>query len=142
MSMRELPVVAEGETSRGQHWYLKAGGSPYDYYTMLKTVHPDGRWDEGGMGGSALHAGSLFNAYTGRADDGPLRVIVRTDPRVRRLRFHSAKDEWCDLLPVGDDPAVGVTFFAALLPWTAAAVSMRGFDADGQELWSRTPSRL
>jgi hypothetical protein len=142
MSMPGLPVVAEGETSRGQHWYLKAGGSSHDYYTMLKTVHPDGRWDEGGMGGSALHAGSLFNAYTGRADDGPLRVIVRTDPRVRRLRFHSAKDEWWDLLPVGDDPAVGVTFFAALLPWTAAAVSMRGFDADGQELWSRTPPRL
>jgi hypothetical protein len=71
---------------------------------------------------------------TGRADDGPLRVIVRTDPRVRRLRIHLAKDEWCDLLPCGEDPAVGVTFFAVLLPGTTAVDSMQGFDADGQEL--------
>ena len=132
--MPDLPVVAEGEGTRGEHWYLKAGGSSDDYYTMLKTVHPDGHWDEGGMGGSALYAGSLFNVYTGRADDGPLRVIVRTDPRVRRLRFHSANRAWCELLPCGEDPAVGVTFFAVLLPWTTAAVSMQGFDADGQEL--------
>jgi hypothetical protein len=130
----DLPVVAEGETSRGEHWYLKAGGSPDDYYTMLKTVHPDGRWDEGGMGGSALYAGSLFNTYTGRADGGPLRVIVRADPSVRRLRFHSANGESCDLLPVGNDPAARVTFFAALLPWTTQAVSMQGFDADGRSL--------
>jgi hypothetical protein len=48
MSPPELPVVAEGEGSRGERWYLKAGGSSEDYYTMLGTVHPDGRRDEGG----------------------------------------------------------------------------------------------
>lgn len=130
----DLPVVAEGETSQGEHWYLKAGGLPDSYYTMLKTVYPDGHWDEGGMGGPALYPGSLFNSYAGRADDGPLRVIVRTDARVRHLRLRSAAGESCGLLPVGGDSAVGVTFFAALLPWTAQPVSVQGFDADGQLL--------
>jgi hypothetical protein len=83
--MPDLPIVAEDENARGEHWYLNAAGSPADYYTMLETLHPDGRRDEGGMGGSPLYPGSRYNSYTGRADDGPLRVIVRTDPQVRRL---------------------------------------------------------
>ena len=75
----------EGENARGEHWYLKAGGSPADYYTMLETRHADGHRDEGGMGGASLYPESRYNSYTGRADDGPLRVIVRTDPRVRQI---------------------------------------------------------
>lgn len=132
MPMPGLAVVAEGDGPSGERWYLRAGGSPADYYTFMLTVHPDGHRDEGGMGGPVLYPGSSFNSYAGRADDGPLRVIVRTDPRVRRLRFRSARGEQCDLSPAGDDPAVGVTFFAALLPWRTRIVSMRGFDAAGQ----------
>lgn len=74
---QDLTVVAEGDAPGGARWYLKAGGSADDYYTPLQTVHPDGRRDDGGMGGPVLYPGRLVNVYTGRADPGLLRVIVR-----------------------------------------------------------------
>ena len=132
MPVPDLTVVAEGEGARGERWYLKAGGSAQDYYTLMETVHPDGRRDEGGMGGPALYSGRLLNVYTARAGPGPLRVIVRADPRVRRLRFQSAQGERCDLLPVTDVHAAGVTLFAALLPWATEIALMQALDADGQ----------
>jgi hypothetical protein len=134
MPMPDLPVIAEGETARGEHWYLRAGGTPLEYYTMLRTVHPDGRQDEGGMGGPVRYPGRLFNLYTGRADDGPLRVIVRTDPGVRRLRIHLAQGEYRDLTPAADDAAIGLTFFATLLPGATSIDQIEGFGADGQPL--------
>jgi hypothetical protein len=42
---QDLTVVAEGDAPGGARWYLKAGGSADDYYTLLQTVHPDGRRD-------------------------------------------------------------------------------------------------
>jgi hypothetical protein len=84
-----LKVVAEGEEPGGVYWYLKACGSAENYYTFIETIYPDQRRDEGGMGGPALYPGRLLNIYTGRADQGRLRVIVRSDPRVQRLRFYS-----------------------------------------------------
>jgi hypothetical protein len=129
-----LPVVAEGEGTRGERWVLKAGGSSDSYYSMIETVHRDGHRDEGGMGGPALHRGSLLNVYTGRADRGPLRVVVRADPRVRLLRFESERGEHCQMAICARDPAVGVNLFAALLPWTTGVASMQGLDADGQVL--------
>jgi hypothetical protein len=134
MALPELRVVAEGETSRGEHWYLSAGGTADDYYTMLKTVHPDGRWDEGGMGGPPLYAGQLLNAYTGRAGDGPLRLIVRADPRVRRLRVQLADGESRELPLAAADLVVGVTFFAALLPGIRAVDAIQAFDLFGRPL--------
>jgi hypothetical protein len=129
-----LPVVASGETARGERWFLKAGGSAEDYYSMVETVHRDGRRDEGGMGGPALHPGHLLNVYTGRADQGPLRVVVRADPRVRRLRFQSERGERCEMLASARDQAVGVNLFAILLPWTTGVTSIQGLDAEGQVL--------
>lgn len=139
--MPDLPIVAGGETARGEHWYLKAGGSPVDYYTMLETRHPHGRIDEGGMGGAPLYPGSRYNSYTGRADDGPLRVIVRTDPRVRRLRLsiRTTRDETLDLLPLAEDPEVGLVFFATLLPQPAELLSIQGFGDDGEPLPEPAP---
>jgi hypothetical protein len=134
MSLPRLPVVAEGEGTRGERWYLKAGGSSEDFYTLMETVHPDGRRDEGGMGDLPLYPGCLLNVYTGRADRGPLRVVVRSDPRVQRLRFESELGERCDVLAAVHDPAVGVNLFAVLLPWTTGVTSMQGLDADGQVL--------
>jgi hypothetical protein len=75
-------ALAEGGEAGGVHWHLKAGGSAENYYTFIETIHPDQHRDEGGMGGPALYPGRLLNVYTGRADQGPLRVIVRSDPRV------------------------------------------------------------
>lgn len=140
--MPDLPIVAEGENARGEHWYLKAGGSPADYYTMLETLHPDGRRDGGGMGGDPLYPGSRYNSYTGRADDGPLRVIVRTDPRVRllRLSIRTTRDETLDLLPLAEDPEVGLVFFATLLPQPAELLSIQGFGDDGEPLPEPAPA--
>jgi hypothetical protein len=101
---------------------------------MLKTVHPDGHWDEGGMGGSALYAGQLLNVYTGWADDGPLRLIVRADPRVWRLRVQLARGRSRELRAAADDRAVGVMFFAALLPQTRAVDAIQGYDLSGRPL--------
>jgi hypothetical protein len=134
MSLPELLVVAEGEGMRGERWYLKAGGSSKDFYTMMETVHRVGRRDEGGMGGQPLYPGCLLNVYTGRADGGPLRVVVRTDPQVQRLRFELELGERCELLAGAHDPAVAVNLFAVLLPWTTAVTSMQGLDRDGEVL--------
>lgn len=134
----ELPVVAQGDTTRGERWYLRACGSPEAYDSMLQTVHADGRRDQGGMSGPALYRGELLNVYTGRADQGPLRVVVRADPQVQQLRLQSEKGEWCDLLaPSAHDPVVGINHFAALLPWTTGVTSIQGIDADGLVLTVR-----
>jgi len=134
MPLPEVPVDARGETARGERWFLKAGGTDEDYYSMVETVHRDGRRDEGGMGGPALYPGHLLNVYTGRADQGPLRVVVRADPRVRQLRFRSERGERCEMLVSARDQAVGVNLFAILLPWTTGVTSMEGLDDDGQVL--------
>jgi hypothetical protein len=128
----DLPVVAEGDGPGGERWFLKAGGSPDDYGTMLETVRPDGHRDEGGMGGPALYPGQPLNSYAGRADQGPLRIIVRADPRVQRLRLRSALGDDRYLLACAHDPAVRLNFFAALLPWTADITGLDGLDAGGQ----------
>ena len=87
------------------------------------------------MGGPVLYPGRLLNVYTGRADPGFLRVVVRANRRVRRLRFQSEMGERCDmLLPTISDDTLGATFFAALLPWETGLVSLQGLDADGHVL--------
>jgi hypothetical protein len=63
LSPQDLTVVAERELASGERWYLKAGGSADDYYTLMETVHSDGRRDEGGMGGPVLYPGRLLNVY-------------------------------------------------------------------------------
>jgi hypothetical protein len=141
MPMPDLMMIAqchapEGPGYAGERWYLRVGGSAADYYTLLETVHPDGHRDEGGMGGPVLYPGRLLNVYTGRADRGFLRVVVRADPRVQRLCLQSEQGERCDLRPVGDDTDLGVVFFAVLLPWTTDVLSMQALDADGQVLRS------
>lgn len=130
--MPQLQVVAQGDGTRGEHWFLKTGGSPEDYYSMLETVHPDGRRDEGGMGGPALYPGRLLNLYTGRAGQGPLRVIVRASPQVQALRLQSGQGEQCEMLACAQDPAIGVNLFAVLLPWKGGISSMQGLDAGGE----------
>lgn len=137
--MPELAVVAEGDAPGGQRWYLRAGGATGDYYTLMETVHPDGRRDEGGIGGPVLYPGRLLNVYTGRADRDLLRVIVRADRRVRQLRFESERGERCDmLLPTVDDTDLGVAFFACLLPRETGVAWVRGLDGDGHVLATQT----
>jgi hypothetical protein len=134
MSVPELATIAEGVLPSGQRWILRAGGSREDFCTFLETVHPDGHSDEGGMGGALLYPGQLLNTYTGCHDRGLLRVVVRADPQVARLRLTLATGERLDLAAVATDPGLGVNFFAALLPRTSDLVSLTPLDAAGQPL--------
>ena len=130
MSFPELGIVAEGDLPTGEHWTVKAGGTARDYYTFLETVHPDGHRDEGGMGGPPLYGGQILNTYTGGDDRGLRRVLARTSPKVRWLRLELASGEVRELAPVGADPAQGLNFFAALLPWTVSLAALTALDAD------------
>jgi hypothetical protein len=134
MSVPELATIAEGVLPSGQRWILRAGGSREDFYTFLETVHPDGHSDEGGMGGALLYPGQLLNTYTGCDDRGLLRVVVRADPRVARLRLTLGTGERLDLAAIAADPRIGVNFFAALLPQTSDLVSLTPLGRDGQPL--------
>ena len=131
----ELKIVAACEWPGVVSWYLKVGGSAEDYLTLLETVHLDGHRDEGGMGGPALHPGRLLNVYTGRSDRGYLRVIVRADPTVQRLRFQSERGEQADMVVNAEDETAGVALFANLLPWKTGVATMEALGADGQVLW-------
>jgi hypothetical protein len=134
MPMPELAVLAEGDLPTGEHWRLRGGGTARDYYTFLETVHPDGHSDEGGMGGPPLYPGAPLNVYSGGVDRSLHRVIARGDLRVRALRLELATGEHRELRPVATDSALGVTFFAALLPWRDSIVALRAIGADGQEI--------
>lgn len=131
----ELKIVAECEWPGVASWYLRAGGPAADYLTMLETVYPDGHRDEGGMGGPALYPGQLLNVYTGRADRGYLRVIVRAGPPVQRLRYWSERGERAEGLFSAQDEAAGVSLYAELLPWTTGVASMQALGAGDEVLW-------
>ena len=104
MPQPDLVVLAEGDLPAGQHWILKAGGARGDFYTTLETIHPDGHRDEGGMGGPPLYPGTLLNTYTGGSGRGLLRLVVRADPRVARVRVQLAGGELLDLPPLATGP--------------------------------------
>ena len=134
MPQPDLVVLAEGNLPAGQHWILKGGGTRDDFYTFLETIHPDGHRDEGGMGGKLLNERSLMNTYTGGADQGLRRVVVRADRRVATVRVELASGELLDLPPVATRSDLGVSFFAALLSQAEGLVSVTAVGADGQML--------
>jgi hypothetical protein len=99
---------------------------------MLKTVHPDGHSDEGGMGGPPLYPGSQLSTYTGMADRGLQRLLVRAGRSIERLRLELSTGEDRDLRPAGTDDAVGLTFFATLLPRNVTVTQLTGLGPGGQ----------
>jgi hypothetical protein len=141
MPEAELAVVAEGDLPTGEHWILKAGGTSTDFYTFLETVYPDGRRDQGGMGGRPLYPGSLMNIYTGGTGQGLRRVVIRADAQVARVRVELASGERIELLPLATQQEMGVSIFARLLPHSAGLVSVAAIGADGQAAESQDLSR-
>ena len=87
MTMPELTVVAQGTLPTGERWAVRAGGTDQDYCTFLRTVHPDGRQDEGGMGGPKLPDDAIASIYIGQADGGLLRVLARTISVIHWMRL-------------------------------------------------------
>lgn len=135
----ELTVVADGTMPTGERWTVTAGGTSRDYYTMLRTVHPDGHSDEGGMGGPPLYPGSQLSTYTGAADRGLQRFLVRAGRSVHRLRLELSTGESRDLLPSGADDGVGLTFFATLLPRTVMVTRLTGLGPGGEIIEELAP---
>jgi hypothetical protein len=82
-----------------------------------------------------------MNTYTGGADGGLRRVVVRADPRVAWVRVQLASGERIKLPPLATRPDVGVSFFAALLPQTAGLVSVTALDTGGEVLEPQDLSR-
>jgi hypothetical protein len=142
MPMPNMTVIAEDDLPTGEHWLLKAGGTADDYYTFLETVHPDGHRDAGGMGGPPVYPGQYLNTYTGGHDKGLRRVIVRADSRVHRLLMELDTGEQRELSPVATDPAVGLTFFVALLSWEVCPMSLEALDGEGNVLSAFTPRTI
>jgi hypothetical protein len=141
MPLPDLAVLAEGDLPAGQHWILRAGGTSTDFYTFLETIHPDGRRDDGGMGGPPLYPGSLLNTYTGGSERGLRRVVVRADPRVARVRVQLVGGERLELPLLATEPDFGLAFFATLLPPTVGLVSVTAIDATGEVLEPEDLSR-
>jgi hypothetical protein len=126
-----VTVVAEGHLPSGEHWILRAGGTEDNYETTLETVHPDGRRDAGGMGGPPLY-GEHVNVYTGKHDQGLQRVVVRSDLQVRRVLAELDTGGQIEVPSVGNDPAMGLVFYATLLPRSACPTLIKAFDGEGR----------
>jgi len=139
-------IVAEGDTPDGARWQVRAGGTADEYLHAWKVISADGEWDGSGVGGPALPSdGRLVDVYCsirnpGRPDQGPLRVHVRADPRVRRLHLVSRDGDECDAVPVADDPRVGVALFFIPTTWVVRLRSVQAFDAGGQPLTPPEPA--
>ena len=132
MTMPGLTVVAQGTLPAGERWAVRAGGTDEDYYTFLRTVHPDGRWDEGGMGGPMLPDGGLVSTYIGQADGGLLRVLARTSTAIYWMRLELGSGEVRVLSPVGHDGPNGLSFYAALLPPAQTVTALLPLDLRGE----------
>jgi len=132
MTMPGLTVVAQGTLPAGERWAVRAGGTDEDYYTFLRTVHPDGRWDEGGMGGPKLPDGGLVSTYIGQADGGLLRVLARTSTAIYWMRLELGSGEVRVLSPVGHDGPNGLSFYAALLPPAQTVTALLPLDLRGE----------
>ena len=132
MTKPGLTVVAQGTLPAGERWAVRAGGTDEDYYTFLRTVHPDGRWDEGGMGGPKLPDGGLVSTYIGQADGGLLRVLARTSTAIYWMRLELGSGEVRVLSPVGHDGPNGLSFYAALLPPAQTVTALLPLDLRGE----------
>ena len=136
MAMPDLTVVAQGALPTGERWEVRAGGTDQDYYTFLRTVHPDGRYDEGGMGGPTLPAGGIITTYIGQADGGLLRVLARTRSVINWMRLELGSGEVRVLAPVGHDGARGLSFYAALLPPAQTVTALLPLNLKGEVIGS------
>jgi hypothetical protein len=132
MTMPALTVAGRGTLVTGERWEVRAGGTDQDYYTFLRTVHPDGREDEGGMGGAKLPAGGIVTTYIGQAGGGLLRVLARTISVIGWMRLELGSGEVRVLTPAGHDGARGLSFYAALLPPTETVTALLPLNLRGE----------
>ena len=125
-------MIAEGVTSDGVRWTLRAGGSDESYSTMLRSEDAAGVIDNGGMGGPKLWAPQRLNVYCGgNPDRGPRGVVVRCDPSIVRLVLVQEAGVETDLTRCGDDVIDGLRFGLALVKPDVHLRELIGFDSGG-----------
>jgi hypothetical protein len=132
MTMPALTVAGRGTLPTGERWEVRAGGTDQDYYTFLRTVHPDGHEDEGGMGGPELPPGAIVTTYIGQADGGLLRVLARTISVIYWMRLELGSGEVRVLTPAGHDGPRGLSFYAALLPPSETVTALLPLNLKGE----------
>jgi hypothetical protein len=132
-------VIAEGVTDRDWHWSLRAGGDDESYSTMLQIEDQSGVLSNAGMAGPKLWNDDLLNVYTGYADNGPLAIVLRTDPSIVRAVLVTQPSIERDLAPCGEGPIDDLRFYVGFAwPETTAdrdkpkfgLIEVRGLDAD------------
>jgi hypothetical protein len=116
-------------TQPGRRGHIRVSRRIAACYLRLKVM-----W-----GGPLMYRGQYLNTYTGGPDQSLRRVVARADSRVQRLLMELDTGERREMLPVGSDLAVGLTFFAALLPWAICPVSLDGL---GGESWVLSAERV
>jgi hypothetical protein len=94
--MSETRVIGSGAL-QDINWTLEAGGDDDGYWTGLEVTGPNDYRCGGGMAGPKLYGEDLINTYTGRCDDGPLGIVVRSRPEVARIVIRTG---------AGDEPRV------------------------------------
>jgi hypothetical protein len=111
---------AEGVVAGTTRWTLRVRGDDDDYSTMLGIEDQSGPISGGGMGGPKLWNDDLMNVYSGRDDDGPLAIVVRTDPSIVRMVLVTQAGVERDLAPCGAGPIDGLRFYIGFA-WPANA---------------------
>jgi len=133
-------LIAEGVRDGDVRWALRAGGDNGNYSTTLSIEDQSGVIAGGGMAGPKLWDEDLLNVYTGSDDDGPLAIVVRTDPSIVRTVLVTQAGEERDLTPCGNEPIDGLRFYIGFA-WPAQTIQeerprfalseVRGLDAEG-----------
>lgn len=105
------------------------------------------------MAGPQLWGDDLLNTYTAREDDGPLTVVVRAEPTVRRVLLVALDDTEGDLTACGGGVVDGLRFYVGFsLPLAPGGPlglrELRGLDASGRAVetydlsfWDRMHNR-
>ncbi len=107
----EERLIAEGVTDDGVRWALQAGGDDESYSTVLHLEDQSGATSGGGMGGPKLSNDDVMNVYSSQTDDGPLAIVVRTDPSIVRVILVTHDGAERDLPPCRDAPIDGLRFY-------------------------------
>lgn len=145
-------VIATGTFEPGFAWSLEVGGTDDEYWTGLRLTGPGDRDESGGMAGPKLWGDDLLNTYTARQDGGPLTVVVRADPTVRRVVLVALAGTESDLTACGG-VVDGLRFYFGFA-WPPAPGGrlglheLRGLDASGRVVetydltfWDRMDNR-
>ena len=131
-------VVAEGTDGDGLTWVIWAKRhepNEGDLLSVIRVTDTAGRILHGdGRAGPPLHPGHVLNVTSGGSDEGPRALLVRVDPRVRRLELKVRDGDALDV-PLYDCPDIPeVRFASLLLPRDVVLESVTGFGAKNKEL--------